>query len=168
MNEAALMAARRGGLLVLQLSGELRHTLAERLEPWIEGELVAGLERLVIDLDGASFMDSTVIGMLVLAAQRAATHTQQPPLLLGTNDELWQQLVDLHLDNLFERAPPAIPPLPAPSPLPAAKPLDERAQAQLVLRAHRALVEHDPRNAESFSELIQLLEAEIGQREAGA
>lgn len=163
MSEAALQAARRGGLLVLRLSGELRHTLAERLEPWIEQELVPGVQRLVVDLASASFMDSTVIGMLVLAAQRAAEHTRQPPLLIGAEGELWEQLVDLHLDTLFERAPEAAEPLPTLAPLPASGERDAHAQAQLVLNAHRALIRHDPRNAETFAELIALLEAELGE-----
>lgn len=162
MSEPALHAARHGGLLVLQLSGELRHTLADALEAWIERELGPGLQRLVIDLSQAHFMDSTVIGMLVLAAQRAAVNARNPPLLLCSAGELWQQLVDLHLDTLFERSDASADPLPLPAPLEVSGEVDPRNQARRVLAAHRALVRHDPRNAATFADLIRLIEAELG------
>lgn len=165
MSQGRLQVARRGGLLVLHLSGELRLLLADALERSIELEIVPGLQRLVIDLQAARFMDSTVIGMLVLAARRATEHTDSPPLLVCGEGELWQQLVDLHLDGLFQRvdAPPTA--LPEGSEMPAGDDLDPRLQARLVLQAHRALIEEDPRNAETFAGLVAMLEAELAARD---
>lgn len=165
MSDGRLQVARRGDLLVLHLSGELRLLLADALERSIELEIVPGLKRLVIDLQAARFMDSTMIGMLVLAARRASQHTDSPPLLICADGELWQQLVGLHLDGLFQRvdAPPVT--LPEGSEVRASEDLDPATQARLVLHAHRALIEQDHRNAETFAGLVAMLEAELAARD---
>ena len=161
MSEAQLRVARRDGLVVFRLEGELRHLLADALERSIDLELQPGLRRLVIDLSGATFMDSTLIGMLVLAARRAAEHSDSPPLLVCAQGELWQQLTELHLDTLFQRveAPPES--LPETHSVDLAEVDDAKAQAALVLKAHRALIQHDPRNADTFASLVSMLEAEL-------
>lgn len=161
MSDGLLRVAAREGLVVLRLEGELRHLLADALEHSIEVHLRPGLRQLVLDLDAARFMDSTIIGMLVLAARRAA-ELGAPTLLLCPQGELWQQLIDLHLDQLFERADAIEEALPEATTVGCAKVSDEAAQTALVLRAHRALVAQDPRNAETFAGLIALLEASIG------
>jgi anti-anti-sigma factor len=161
MSEGRLRVARREGVVVLHLEGELRHLLADAMERSMERELVPGTQQLVIDLEAASFMDSTVIGMLVLAARRAADLGVPPPVLLCPEAELWQQLVDLHLDTLFQRVDAAPAALPETAPVASAEISDVAAQAALVLKAHRALIQHDPRNAETFAPLVAMLEAEI-------
>ncbi|MCK7593544.1 STAS domain-containing protein [Pseudomarimonas salicorniae] len=161
MSEGALQVARHEGVVVLRLEGELRHLLADALERSIELQLAPGMRQLVIDLEHATFMDSTVIGMLVLAARRAADLGAEPPLLICPDVDLWQQLVDLHLDTLFQRLDAEPDALPRAAPVSSAGPGDPRAQAALVLKAHRALIQHDPRNAETFKDLLAVLEAEM-------
>ena len=161
MSEAQLRVARRGGLVVWRLEGELRHLLADALEHCIEQDLGSALQRLVIDLSGATFIDSTLLGMLVLAARRARAQSAFPPLLICPEGDLWDQLVGLHLDGLFQRIDAPDRALPEAHPVALGDADDPRAQAALVLRAHQALVRHDPRNAETFAALLRVLQAEL-------
>jgi anti-anti-sigma factor len=161
MSAGQLQVAEREGLAVLRLQGELRHLLADALERSIELQLRPGLRQLVIDLERASFMDSTVIGMLVLAARRSHALGAPLPLLLCPDGDLWQQLVELRLDTLFQRVDAAPVALPETTGLAIDEILDPGAQAALVLKAHRALCQHDPHNAAQFAALIAMLEAEI-------
>ncbi len=57
---------KKRGEVVVRLSGELDHALAERIRPELD-ELIddTRVKRLVFDLRGLSFMDSSGIGMIL-------------------------------------------------------------------------------------------------------
>jgi anti-anti-sigma factor len=59
------------GAPVIRLSGELDLMNAERVGAVIEAELSGGNERLVFDVSGLEFMDSSGIALLVSATRKA-------------------------------------------------------------------------------------------------
>ena len=69
---------KKRGEVVVRLSGELDHALAERLRPELD-ELLGDtkVKRLIFDLRGLTFMDSSGIGMILgryrLMAKRGGT-----------------------------------------------------------------------------------------------
>jgi anti-anti-sigma factor len=63
--------ATEDGTSVILLSGELDMVSVDRIRPVIEEVLGAGSERLVFDVSGLEFMDSSGIALLVSATRRA-------------------------------------------------------------------------------------------------
>lgn len=162
MKKASLQWAEHGGIGCLKLSGELRHPLAEALEQAAERLERDGVQALVLDLAEATFMDSTVIGLLVLFARRQRNAGHAAPILVLDHPELLQMLQQLHLASLFTIV--ASPPL-QPAYVPqSAFDASNSEQARLILAAHRALIAADPRNAEAFAGVVALFENEVRSR----
>ena len=59
-----------GGALVVSLSGELDLTNIERVRSSIGDALTAGTERLVIEVSGLAFMDSSGLALLASFARK--------------------------------------------------------------------------------------------------
>jgi anti-sigma B factor antagonist len=67
----AVEVATEDGTSVIRLSGELDMVSVDRIRPVVEEALDAGSDRLVFDVSGLEFMDSSGIALLVSATQRA-------------------------------------------------------------------------------------------------
>ena len=63
-------AALGRGVQIVSLGGEVDAHTAPRLDEELAGAVEAGARRLVVDLAGTSFIDSSVIGVLVRADER--------------------------------------------------------------------------------------------------
>lgn len=63
----------RNGTTVVTVRGDLDLATAPRLRDAAVGRLMDGDRRLVIDLDGVEFLDSTGLGTLVAILKRART-----------------------------------------------------------------------------------------------
>ena len=75
---------RRGGTVRVELTGELDIASARRVEPrLIEVEGKEGLERLLIDLSGVTFIDSTGLSLLLNADGRARRGGWQVTIVTG-------------------------------------------------------------------------------------
>lgn len=57
-------------VVVLVVGGEVDYTAGPQLEERVAGHIDAGVRRMMLDLTTATFIDSTVIGVLVGAAAR--------------------------------------------------------------------------------------------------
>ena len=67
----AVEVATEDGTPVIRLSGELDMVSVERVRPVVEEVLAAGNDRLVFDVSGLEFMDSSGIALLVSATRKA-------------------------------------------------------------------------------------------------
>ena len=67
----AVEVAAEDGTPVIRLSGELDMVSVERIRPVVEEVLAAGNDRLVFDVSGLEFMDSSGIALLVSATRKA-------------------------------------------------------------------------------------------------
>ena len=69
--DARIDSARIGrGVHVVALGGEIDLHTAPRLDEELFGAIGDGAERLLVDLGGATFVDSTVLGVLLRAHRR--------------------------------------------------------------------------------------------------
>jgi anti-sigma B factor antagonist len=69
-DETPLSDAASGDLAVLSVGGEVDYEASPRLRAGIDEHIKAGRRRIVLDLSGATFIDSTAIGVLVTAVVR--------------------------------------------------------------------------------------------------
>ncbi|WP_030440472.1 STAS domain-containing protein [Actinoplanes subtropicus] len=66
--------AERGGVVRLTLSGELDLATADRLQQHVQRALAQPARKLVLDLAGVAFCDSTGLGALLHARNTAVEH----------------------------------------------------------------------------------------------
>jgi anti-sigma B factor antagonist len=70
---------------VVSVAGELDLHTAGELSAELDGAIARGPKRIVIDLGGVTFLDSTALGALVTAAKRARA-AGAPTLVVVTDD----------------------------------------------------------------------------------
>ena len=68
--DLGLDVSERGGYSVLAVSGEVDVATVPRLREQLHGLVAEGNTRIVVDLDGVDFLDSTGLGVLVGALKR--------------------------------------------------------------------------------------------------
>jgi anti-sigma B factor antagonist len=71
-------------LALVSVAGELDLYTAERLRAGLDEASATGADRIVVDLSGISFIESTALGVLVQRAKRVAE--RGPTLALVSND----------------------------------------------------------------------------------
>ena len=72
--DLGLDVAEQGNWAVLAVSGEVDVATAPRLRERLVALVAEGHHRIVVDLDGVDFLDSTGLGVLVGALKRVRTH----------------------------------------------------------------------------------------------
>jgi anti-sigma B factor antagonist len=65
ISDETVEAAAAGGVGVLAAGGEIDYAASPLLHEHVARQIKAGTRRLIIDLSGATFIDSTAIGVLV-------------------------------------------------------------------------------------------------------
>ncbi len=153
----------------LRLEGELRHPLAEAFDDFsasLFDDELRPLRQLVLDLGQATFMDSTVIGLLVALARECRSHRLPPPTLICSHPELLAMLQAMRLQHVFLLTAPSADnsdALTCPPPDTADRQSDELRQTHLILKAHQALIAADESNRETFASVVELLQGEVAR-----
>lgn len=171
MKQARIGRYQHAGRALLRLAGELRHPQAEAIEQAGEDLLATpGLQGLMFDLGGTGFMDSTVIGVLVGLAQAVLDRGLPQPVLYAQADGVLPLLRSLRLDLVFDlqEGGPADDDAELDALAESAADCSELAQAERILRAHRALLAADAGNAAAFGDLVRMLEQEVERLRDGA
>lgn len=63
-----------GSVPILELSGRFDAYVAPRVAEWLEGPTTTAPARVVVNLSGVPFMDSTALGALVRGMKRSRQH----------------------------------------------------------------------------------------------
>jgi len=156
--------ASRDGVGYLKLSGDLRYDCAGPLEALVErwfahdGEVPRAV---VIDLNEARFMDSTVIGLVAAIAREMLARDLPVPTVFSTNPEINQLLGSLRLDEVFtvvERATDRRPDVLTTTELVDG---EDQCSATAILHAHEALIELNAANGVAFQSVVDTLRDEL-------
>jgi len=107
---AGLEAREEDGVLVLRLSGELDVTNAEQVRSAVDAVLSSETERLIFDLEGLRFMDSSGIAMLVSVAHKVReVQVRNPSTIVRRLIELTGLADALHVTPSGPVSLPAVP-----------------------------------------------------------
>lgn len=161
------------GVFYLRLSGELRHTLCCPLDSLLESLFETDppqVRSVVIDLSQASFMDSTMIGLLAGIARELQRHGLPQATVFSTHPEIDQLLHCLCLDQVFTVVHQStaqaldLELLAAERQASAAVDADPRHTAAVILKAHEALIGVDEANRPAFQPVVDLFREQLDQR----
>ena len=72
--DLGLDVSERNGFSVLAVSGEVDVATVPRLREQLHGLVAQGSNKIIVNLDGVDFLDSTGLGVLVGALKRVRTH----------------------------------------------------------------------------------------------
>lgn len=120
-----------------------------------------GRSSFVLDLQKCELMDSTFLGTLASVAFNLRAIEGGTLRVVHANERNFSLLESLGLDHLFDieaEPPPETPVELQQAASPGGTSADQRA---VILAAHEALVEADPRNAVRFRDVIDFLRIEI-------
>lgn len=145
-------------------AGSFEHCFS--LRHYCDNLIQCGSERLLVDLTECTYLDSTFLGTL---AGPALKLRKQGGVLqvAGSSRRVLESIRTLGLDRLFECIEEV-----APYDAAELRPLEsgvsqKEMTGELLLQAHRALLECDPRNAPKFQDLVSYLGAEVGDGDRG-
>jgi anti-anti-sigma factor len=116
--------------------------------------------QIVVDLNEASFMDSTHIGLLASLARYCQQQQLPKPTLFSTQAEVNELLFGLCLEQAFDI-------IQQPThhtfdmTTVKAKSYSDQQQGQMILRAHQALITLNEKNRSEFQSVVELLKQQL-------
>ncbi|MGF1642099.1 MAG: STAS domain-containing protein [Thiotrichales bacterium] len=158
MSSSSARYAREGGIWILKLAGDLRHTLAPAVNALFDHAFAdAEFGGCAIDMAEVTMIDSTCLGVLA----RVANHHQEAgldkPTIIGANADVVTVLESVCFEQLFHLEPSRVEPAAEFEQVPSVEVSKDDARA-LVLEAHRRLCAIDARTHDAFKDLVAALE----------
>lgn len=165
--EGDIRYAKQDGVCVLKLTGDIRYTtgpaavISRSLDTFFDKLFAAGdFKDVVVDMTETTAIDSTNLGLLARLYTWMQEHGGRKPTLVSTNPDVTRTLESVGFDQVFTMVHE---PLSTPTEL-KKLPLVEgtqREMLQLILEAHRRLMEMSEDNAEMFAPAVALMDAEL-------
>lgn len=138
-----------------------------------EARIEDGETCVVVDLGGCTGMDSTFMGTLASMASKVSSREGGVLQIAEPGERNRRSLEDLGLDFLMEIDPPTSSwrdhleairgELQAPPP---AERIGDLERTKLVLEAHKTLSDVNKENAETFENVVKLMEKEVEAKQA--
>lgn len=145
-----------------KLCGELRYTNAAGMDDLIERlfSKPVSCQQVIIDLNDATFLDSTHVGLLASLARYCQQQQLPKPTLFSTQPQINELLFSLCLDEAFEIVEKPTSPDVSLSGV-TTSPYSEQQQGEMILRAHQALIDLNEKNKAEFQPLVDLLKQQL-------
>jgi anti-anti-sigma factor len=158
MDNGKILHASHEGVHVLRFVGDIRYTLGHSLDRFLErlfaGHPPAGF---VIDLTETDCIDSTNLGLLVRIAREMQDHNAPRVTIVSDRPDINAVLTSMALDEVFDIVSRTPVQTGREQELPRKDP-DRETLSRTLLKAHRALMELNERNEETFREVVTKLE----------
>ncbi len=165
MDRGRYYFAEKGDITYIKMVGNLKYTTSSGFDRFVDGLIERGFTNLVIDLSEASYIDSTNLGLIAKLAEKARNNSEKRVSIISTNEDINEILESVRFDTLFTIV----------ENVSEAKKLleDVREQEiddidsskkedlQMLLKAHRALIEAHEENRPQFKDVVELLEEEM-------
>ena len=146
-----------------KLSGELRYTNASGMDDLVDRLFSAELRctQLVVDLNEASFMDSTYIGLLASLARYCQQQSLPKPVLFCTVPAVNELLFSLCLDQAFDIVQQSTDEEFDMTSI-KAQPYSDQQKGLMILHAHEALIALNEKNKTEFQSVVDVLKQQLG------
>lgn len=164
MAVSSILVAQEGTSSFIKVVGRGSFQNAGLVKTYAERVARQGVVSFVIDLQDCSYMDSTFMGVLAGLARQQRERKAPAPRIVHLNPRTTELLTTLGLDRILDLEAPASPAQPNLQPLIPDQPPSKTETAQTMLEAHRHLIDSHQDNAAKFQDVVQFLEAKLGQR----
>jgi anti-anti-sigma factor len=161
MREGRILYADHDRVHVLRYVGDVRHPLAASLSAFVDKllERIDG-DALVFDLTEADAIDSTNLGEIARIADRLGARGSKRAAILSTRPEISQVLYSMAFDEVFDICTELTAPAGGQA-IPEVVPSRELT-LRTILSAHQRLMLMSESNRKQFTEVVDLMEREIG------
>ena len=158
MENGKILHASHDGIHVLRFVGDIRYTVGHSLDRFLEA-LFAGPtpDGFVIDLTATDCIDSTNLGLLVRVAREMQNRSAPRVTIVSDRPEINAVLTSMALDEVFDIVSRTSVPAGSEQELPRGE-ADRESLSRTLLKAHRALMELNERNEETFRDVVAKLE----------
>ena len=145
-----------------KLAGELRYTNATGMDDLVDRLFSAEFQctQLVVDLNEASFMDSTYIGLLASLARYCQQHALPKPVLFCTVAAVNELLFSLCLDQAFDIVQQSTHYAVDLAGVQTV-PYSDQQKGRMILHAHEALIALNDQNKSQFQSVVDLLKQQL-------
>jgi anti-anti-sigma factor len=159
---SAILVGSIGATVWIKVEGRGNFENSPNIKNLARTMISKGRSAFVLDLENCELMDSTFLGTLASVAFNLRDIEGGTLRVVHANERNFSLLESLGLDHLFEIEAGATPTAPIKLNH-AAGPGEPNIgdQRAVILAAHEALVEADPRNATRFRDVIEFLRTEI-------
>ena len=147
-----------------KLSGELRYTNATGMDDLVERLFAKEIrcKHLVVDLNEASFMDSTHVGLLASLARYCQHQDLPKPTLFSTHALVNELLFSLCLDQAFDIVQQSTHEEFDMTSI-KAQPYSDQQKGLMILHAHEALIALNEKNKTEFQSVVDVLKQQLGE-----
>ena len=164
MANGKLLVAEKDGVHVLKFVGDVRVTLGPTIDAFLTTILkTEDFRSVIIDLTETKGIDSTSLGFLAKISISAKESFGIVPTIISTNDDITRILLSMGFDQVF---------LILKEPLESSVSLGEVASSDIseqelrnmVLEAHKVLMQLNDENRDTFRDLVVALQQEQDQQ----
>jgi anti-anti-sigma factor len=161
MDEGRVFYADHDHVHVLRYVGDIRHPLAPSISRFVDTLLEHfGNDDIVFDLSGVESIDSTNLGEMARIAVVLAERNGKRASIVGARSDVSEVLHSMAFEEVFDISAESNgdddgEPIPS---IAASRELS----LQVILDAHRRLMAMNEGNRRQFSDVVQLMERELG------
>ncbi|MBK8186577.1 MAG: STAS domain-containing protein [Cellvibrio sp.] len=158
MNPGQILVANRQGVYVIKLVGDVRLTFCISFDQFIDAMLAdTELTSVLFDLSDAEAVDSTTLGLMAKISLLSQDQRNITPVILATNSSIKRILNSMGFADIFSIVDKLD------SSLIPSKSLccdDQNAPMikERVIEAHKILMSLNEQNADTFKNLVKMLE----------
>jgi anti-anti-sigma factor len=161
MPEGRVLYADHDHVHVLRYIGDIRHPIAPSVNRFVDALLQRfDGEDLVVDLSEADAIDSTNLGEIARIAVLLAERCSKRAAIVSPRFEISQVLYSMAFDEVFDICTESSKDVGG-EPIPDVG-ATRRQSSQVILDAHRRLMQLSEGNRRQFSEVVELMERELG------
>lgn len=159
MDRGRYFYAEKDDITYIKMVGNLKYTTTSGFDHFVDGLMERGFKNVVIDLSEATYIDSTNLGLIAKIAGRARNNPEMHVSIVSPNEDINEILRSVRFDKLFTivedmEVVDELEEIPD-------EQRDKQKDLQMLIQAHKALIDIDKQNRPQFKDVVELLEKEV-------
>ncbi|MCE3252919.1 MAG: anti-sigma factor antagonist [Cellvibrio sp.] len=159
MKAGQILVADHNGVYVIKMVGDVRLTLCISFDQFIDAMFKSeNFTSVLFDLSDAEAIDSTTLGLMAKISILGQDRRGIVPVILASNPSIQRILQTMGFGDIFTIIDKLDAPVLAQQPLNCIN-CDEQEVKEKVLEAHKILMGLNANNADTFRNLVNMLES---------
>jgi len=159
MKPGQILVADHNGVYVIKMVGDVRLTLCISFDQFIDAMFKSeNFTSVLFDLSDAEAIDSTTLGLMAKISILGQERRGITPVILASNPSIQRILQTMGFADIFTIVDKLDAPILAAQPLNCVN-CDEQEVKEKVLEAHKILMGLNAGNADTFRNLVNMLES---------